>query len=183
MLEAGCQIAAYLFRDEYGTIPSPDVTERELKALREATAIMALNGVEFDGHLSNIGPCSSFPVATSVVFGGVAPLGEPVADRGPGAERLRHVPPRTAGTEPDDPLHLIAQALRAGAVLTDRQVGVDQLAVTVVVQFTSHHACVLPVRSRSAGLVTEIEITTPYRPWYSSRISLSGLVFRRVAGV
>ncbi|MGO4419929.1 hypothetical protein AB4Z54_14645 [Streptomyces sp. MCAF7] len=69
VLATGYQVAAYLFRDEYRTIPDLDITERELKALREATTIMALNRVELDGHLSNVGPCWFFPVATSVVFG------------------------------------------------------------------------------------------------------------------
>ncbi|MFF0741556.1 hypothetical protein ACFYVL_14265 [Streptomyces sp. NPDC004111] len=69
VLEVGYQVAAHLFRDEYLNVPGLDVTERELKALREATTIMALNRVELDGHLSNVGPCWFFPVATSVVFG------------------------------------------------------------------------------------------------------------------
>ncbi|MEU8954999.1 hypothetical protein AB0C93_11910 [Streptomyces sp. NPDC048518] len=69
VLEVGYEVAAYLFRDEYVGVGGLDVTERELKALREATTIMALNRVEVDGHLSNVGPCWFFPVATSVVFG------------------------------------------------------------------------------------------------------------------
>ncbi|ATM24706.1 hypothetical protein SMD44_p10207 (plasmid) [Streptomyces alboflavus] len=69
VLEVGYQVAAHLFRDEYLNIPGLDVTERELKALREATTIMALNRVETDGHISNVGSCWFFPVATSVVFG------------------------------------------------------------------------------------------------------------------
>ncbi|MFD4480423.1 hypothetical protein ACFWPU_30510 [Streptomyces sp. NPDC058471] len=69
VLQVAYQVASYLFRDEHLDIPGLDVTEQELKALREATTIMALNRVELDGHLSNVGPCWFFPVATSVVFG------------------------------------------------------------------------------------------------------------------
>jgi hypothetical protein len=36
--------------------------------LREAATLMALNKVELDGHISNVGPCWFFPAATSVVF-------------------------------------------------------------------------------------------------------------------
>lgn len=68
VLKTAYEVAAYLFRDEYVDVGNLDVTERELKALREATTIMALNRVEVDGHLSNVGPCWFFPVATSVVF-------------------------------------------------------------------------------------------------------------------
>ncbi|MGW0531125.1 hypothetical protein [Streptomyces sp. NPDC003032] len=69
VLAVSYHVAAHLFRDEYLHIEGLGVTERELKALREATTIMALNRVELDGHLSNVGPCWFFPVATSVVFG------------------------------------------------------------------------------------------------------------------
>ncbi|GAA3044414.1 hypothetical protein GCM10020000_25030 [Streptomyces olivoverticillatus] len=69
VLETAYEVAAYLFRDEYVGIGGLDVTARETKALREATTIMALNRVEQDGHLSNVGPCWFFPVATSVVYG------------------------------------------------------------------------------------------------------------------
>ncbi|MEU7226113.1 hypothetical protein [Streptomyces chrestomyceticus] len=69
VLATGYQVAAYLFRDEYVSVGGLEITGWELKALREATTIMALNRVELDGHLSNVGPCWFFPVATSVVFG------------------------------------------------------------------------------------------------------------------
>jgi hypothetical protein len=36
--------------------------------LREAATLMALNKVELDGMISNVGPCWFFPAATSVVF-------------------------------------------------------------------------------------------------------------------
>ncbi|MFI2077525.1 hypothetical protein [Streptomyces triculaminicus] len=69
VLATAYQVAAYLFRDEYAGVGNLDVGERELKALREATTIMALNRVDEDGDLANVGPCWFFPVATSVVFG------------------------------------------------------------------------------------------------------------------
>jgi hypothetical protein len=36
--------------------------------LREAAMFMALNKVELDGSISNVGPCWFFPAATGVVF-------------------------------------------------------------------------------------------------------------------
>jgi hypothetical protein len=68
VLQTGWQVAAHLFRDEYLDEPGLDVTPLQLKALREATTIMALNKVELTGRLSNVGPCWFFPVATGVVF-------------------------------------------------------------------------------------------------------------------
>ncbi|NRQ39383.1 hypothetical protein HII36_47305 [Nonomuraea sp. NN258] len=69
VLEIGYQVAAHLFREEYLDEPGLNVTPTMLKALREATAIMALNKVELDGHISNVGPCWFFPIATEVVYG------------------------------------------------------------------------------------------------------------------
>ncbi|MEV6673443.1 hypothetical protein [Streptomyces sp. NPDC051162] len=69
VLATAYEVAGYLFRDEYVGVGNLDVGKRELKALREATTIMAMNRVERDGHLSNVGPCWFFPVATSVVYG------------------------------------------------------------------------------------------------------------------
>ncbi|MBB5109633.1 hypothetical protein FHS40_008763 [Streptomyces spectabilis] len=85
----------YLFRDEYLNIPGLEVTERELKALREATTIMALNRVELDGRLSNVGPCWFFPVATSVVFGFTQDEGKKVDELYHGAGS-----PRAGGANP-----------------------------------------------------------------------------------
>ncbi len=69
VLATGYQVAARLFREEYLADPGLDhVTAAQLKALREATTIMALNRVELDGHISNVGPCWFFPVVTGVVY-------------------------------------------------------------------------------------------------------------------
>lgn len=69
VLRTAWQVYAYLFRDEH--LPSldlPQVTADHLRMLREAATFMALNKVELDGHISNVGPCWFFPAATSVVF-------------------------------------------------------------------------------------------------------------------
>jgi hypothetical protein len=69
VVETAYRVAAYLYRDAHVEVPGLDVNERQLTALREATTLMALNRVELNGHLANVGPCWFFPVATSVVFG------------------------------------------------------------------------------------------------------------------
>jgi hypothetical protein len=66
VLRTAYEVAAFLYRDI--DIPGMEVTKQQLTALREATTLMALNRVELDGHMSNVGPCWFFPVATSVVF-------------------------------------------------------------------------------------------------------------------
>ncbi|MCC3766001.1 hypothetical protein [Streptomyces sp. UNOC14_S4] len=69
VLKTGYQVAAHIFRDDYVGVGKLDVTEHEVKALREAATIMALNKVELTGRIANVGPCWFFPIATSVVFG------------------------------------------------------------------------------------------------------------------
>ncbi|WP_318204392.1 hypothetical protein [Streptomyces sp. SCL15-4] len=69
VLAIAYQVYSYLFRDEHlATLGLPDVTAEHLKMLREAATFMALNKVELDGHISNVGPCWFFPSATGVVF-------------------------------------------------------------------------------------------------------------------
>ncbi|MET9097195.1 hypothetical protein ABZX72_34525 [Streptomyces cyaneofuscatus] len=64
------QVYAYLFRDDHlEGLGIPEITSDHLRMLREAATLMALNKVEVDGHISNVGPCWFFPAATSVVFG------------------------------------------------------------------------------------------------------------------
>ncbi|MQS11199.1 hypothetical protein F7Q99_02575 [Streptomyces kaniharaensis] len=63
------QVYSYLFRDEHlASLGLPRVTAEHLRMLREAATFMALNKVELDGHISNVGPCWFFPSATGVVF-------------------------------------------------------------------------------------------------------------------
>jgi hypothetical protein len=58
-----------LFRDQHlAGLGLPQITAGHLRMLREAATLMALNKVELDGHISNVGPCWFFPAATSVVF-------------------------------------------------------------------------------------------------------------------
>ncbi|MFD4531471.1 hypothetical protein ACFWNL_18955 [Kitasatospora sp. NPDC058397] len=69
VLAVAHQVYSYLFRDEHlATLGLPDVTAEHLKMLREAATFMALNKVELNGHISNVGPCWFFPSATGVVF-------------------------------------------------------------------------------------------------------------------
>ncbi|WP_248962078.1 hypothetical protein [Sphaerisporangium perillae] len=69
VLVTAWNVYSYLFRAEH--LPSlglPQVTPDHLRMLREAATFMALNKVELNGHISNVGPCWFFPAATSVVF-------------------------------------------------------------------------------------------------------------------
>lgn len=69
VLATAHDVYAYLFRDEHlESLGIPGFTAEHLRMLREAATLMALNKVELDGHISNIGPCWFFPAATSVVF-------------------------------------------------------------------------------------------------------------------
>jgi hypothetical protein len=69
VLSTAYEVYAYLFRDEHlASLGLPQITTEHLQMLREAGTLMALNKVELDGHISNVGPCWFFPAATSVVF-------------------------------------------------------------------------------------------------------------------
>ncbi|MDG4858785.1 hypothetical protein P8605_11585 [Streptomyces sp. T-3] len=69
VLATAYEVYAYLFRDEHlAGLGLPQITAEHLRMLREAATLMALNKVELDGHISNVGPCWFFPAATSVVF-------------------------------------------------------------------------------------------------------------------
>jgi hypothetical protein len=69
VLATAYEVYAYLFRDEHlAGLGLPQITTAHLRMLREAATLMALNKVELDGHISNVGPCWFFPAATSVVF-------------------------------------------------------------------------------------------------------------------
>ncbi|MFE7223510.1 hypothetical protein ACFU7D_01880 [Nocardioides sp. NPDC057577] len=69
VLATAHEVYTYLFRKEHlATLGLPQITTDHLRMLREAATLMALNKVELDGHISNVGPCWFFPAATSVVF-------------------------------------------------------------------------------------------------------------------
>nr|WP_202466626.1 hypothetical protein [Streptomyces sp. SID4951] len=69
VLATAYEVYAYLFRDEHlAGLGLSQITAEHLRMLREAATLMALNKVELDGHISNVGPCWFFPAATSVVF-------------------------------------------------------------------------------------------------------------------
>lgn len=69
VLTTAYSVYEYLFREEHlNGLGLPAFTTDHLRMLREAATFMALNKVELDGHISNIGPCWFFPAATSVVF-------------------------------------------------------------------------------------------------------------------
>ena len=70
VLRTAYEVYAHLFRGELlEGAGLPGVTAEHLRMLHEAATLMALNKVELDGHISNIGPCWFFPAATGVVFG------------------------------------------------------------------------------------------------------------------
>lgn len=69
VLATAWEVYAYLFRDELLPIAGLEqIGPEQLRMLREAATLMALNKVELDGSISAIGPCWFFPAATSVVF-------------------------------------------------------------------------------------------------------------------
>ncbi|GAA1649145.1 hypothetical protein [Actinoplanes couchii] len=69
VLTIAYQVYSYLFRDEHlAALGLPAVTAEHLRMLREAATFMALNKIELDGHISNVGPCWFFPSDTGVVF-------------------------------------------------------------------------------------------------------------------
>ncbi|MFJ9564153.1 hypothetical protein ACIRQQ_29470 [Streptomyces fuscichromogenes] len=69
VLSTAYEVYACLFRDEHlASLGLPQITAEHLRMLREAATLMALNKVELDGHISNVGLCWFFPAATSVVF-------------------------------------------------------------------------------------------------------------------
>nr|WP_223185319.1 hypothetical protein [Streptomyces sp. CBMA152] len=69
VLTTAYAVYSYLFREEHLVgLGLPQITADHLRMLREAATLMALNKVELDGHISNVGPCWFFPAATSVVF-------------------------------------------------------------------------------------------------------------------
>ncbi|MGA6170051.1 hypothetical protein ACPEIF_07345 [Streptomyces sp. NPDC012600] len=70
VLRTAYEVYGHLFRSELLTSAGlQGVTPDHLRMLHEAATLMALNKVELDGHISNVGPCWFFPAATSVVFG------------------------------------------------------------------------------------------------------------------
>ncbi|WP_043467474.1 hypothetical protein [Kitasatospora sp. MBT66] len=70
VLRTAYEVYGYLFREEQLVgAATPQVGAEHLRMLHEAATLMALNKVELDGHISNVGPCWFFPAATGVVFG------------------------------------------------------------------------------------------------------------------
>ncbi|MDT0446669.1 hypothetical protein [Streptomyces johnsoniae] len=69
VLTIAFEVYSYLFRDELLPVGGLEqIGPGELRMLREAATLMALNKVEPDGRIANVGPCWFFPAATSVVF-------------------------------------------------------------------------------------------------------------------
>jgi hypothetical protein len=69
VLATAWQVYAYLFRDDLLPVAGlAQIGPAELRMLREAATLMALNKVELDGSISTIGLRWFFPAATSVVF-------------------------------------------------------------------------------------------------------------------
>lgn len=69
VLDIAWHVYAYLFRDELLPVPGLEaIGAAELRMLREAATLMALNKVEEDGHISNISPTWFFGKAIPLVF-------------------------------------------------------------------------------------------------------------------
>ncbi len=71
VLKTAEQLYSYIFRDEHlddPDIKSMGVTREHLRMLREMGTMMALNRVELDGHISNVGPAWFFPVCSGKVY-------------------------------------------------------------------------------------------------------------------
>jgi hypothetical protein len=69
VLGTAWNVYAYLFRDELLPVAGLEaIGPAELKMLREAATLMALNKVETNGHISNIAPTWFFGAAIPVVF-------------------------------------------------------------------------------------------------------------------
>lgn len=69
VLATAWHVYDYLFRVEHlDGLGLDGVTAEHLRMLRQVATFMALNKVEDDGHISNVGPCWFFPSATGVVF-------------------------------------------------------------------------------------------------------------------
>jgi hypothetical protein len=70
VLATAWHVYAHLFRDELLPVAGLEaIGPDELRMLREAATLMALNKVETDGHISNISPTWFFGVAVPLVFG------------------------------------------------------------------------------------------------------------------
>ncbi|WP_405849067.1 hypothetical protein [Streptomyces sp. NBC_01518] len=102
VLATAYEVYAYLFRDEHlAGLGLPQFTADHLRMLREAATLMALNKVELDGHISNVGPCWFFPAATSVVFDLDDETGGPPRPPAPAPDpRPAHPVPPVPGTRP-----------------------------------------------------------------------------------
>ncbi len=69
VLTIAWHVYSYLFREELLPVAGLEqIGPEELRMLREAAVFMALNKVEQDGSISNVGPCWFFPAATGAVF-------------------------------------------------------------------------------------------------------------------
>ncbi|MFF0524090.1 hypothetical protein ACFYTC_35800 [Actinomadura nitritigenes] len=72
VLAVAWEATAYIFREEYLTEPglvALGVRAEHLRMLREVGTVMALNRVEQDGAISNVGPAWMFPIACKVIYG------------------------------------------------------------------------------------------------------------------
>lgn len=69
VLRTAWQVYAHIFRTEHLTDPGLSwVTPTMLTALRECATLMALNRVELDGRISNVGPAWMIAAAAAVAF-------------------------------------------------------------------------------------------------------------------
>ncbi|MFD8615827.1 hypothetical protein ACFV1E_00935, partial [Streptomyces sp. NPDC059612] len=96
VLATSYEVYTYLFREEHlAGLGLPQITADHLRMLREAATLMALNKVELDGRISNVGPCWFFPVAG----GGGGGCGGGAGGRGVDGVRKRAVVDRATPEE------------------------------------------------------------------------------------
>ncbi|MFI0354234.1 hypothetical protein [Actinomadura sp. 9N407] len=72
VLAIAWKVTAYIFRAEHLSEPglaALGVRAEHLRMLREVGTLMALNRVELNGRISNVGPAWMFPIACKVVYG------------------------------------------------------------------------------------------------------------------
>jgi hypothetical protein len=69
VISVAYQVYAFLFREEHLADPGlSHITRRHLRMLQQCAILMALNRVEMDGSISNVGPAWFFPVTAKVVY-------------------------------------------------------------------------------------------------------------------
>lgn len=133
VLAVAWHVYSYLFRPEH--LDSPDiqalgVTFEHLRMLIEMGTMMALNRVELDGSITNVGPAWMFPEASKVVY----QLGHPDAEK---LDELYH---GTWFNEPRRVESVLAHAALGGRLVHGCQSGANMAGGSVVAYGTDIEA-------------------------------------------